>query len=308
MRLASFENKDGRRSIGVVIDDRILDLSAASAGKLPQDMVAFLDLGEYGLNEARSLSELANVNHTIAITEVKLLAPVPRPGKIIHTSCNFGGHLKELTQWKAPEWQSHGWDTFHFEHPTGFLEAPSSVIGTDTPVIQPRFTRQLDYEIELGIIIGKRAKNVTVENADDYIAGYTIFNDISARDIQAREHANKVILLGKSFDSSCPFGPWLVTKDEFADPLGLAMQLRLNGDVRQTAKVGDMVYKPRQLVAWWSHMTLEPGDIITSGSPPGVIAGMDNPIWLKKGDVIEAEIEGIGVLRNMIEIEESADD
>lgn len=307
MKLVSFEMRSGLRSVGVVSGDRILDLAAASGGKLPAEMLSLLNLGEGGLTEARSLLKSFEEAHTVLLSDVKLLAPVPRPGKIIHTSCNFGDHLKELTQWNAPEWQSHNWGAFHFEHPTGFLQAPSCIVGTDMPVLRPRFTRQLDYEIELGIVIGKRAKDVTPDEADDYIAGYTIFNDVSARDIQAREHANKVILLGKSFDSSCPLGPWLVTKDEFPDPTALKMELRVNGIVRQSASTGDMIYKPRDLVSWWSNMTLEPGDVITSGSPPGVIAGWKNPVWLDKGDTLEAEIEGIGILRNVIETEGATD-
>lgn len=306
MKLVSFENgPNARRSVGAVVNDGVLDVAGASNGALPSDMLALLALGEGGLDEVRTLMQSASEAHIFALKDVTLLAPVPRPGKIIHTSCNFGGHLKELTQWNAPEWQAHNWGNFHFDHPTGFLQAPSCVVGPDAPIVRPRFTRQLDYEIELGIVIGKRAKNVTPEQADKYIAGYTVFNDISARDIQSREHANKVILLGKSFDSSCPLGPWLVTRDEIPDPAVLRMELRVNGIVRQSANAGDMIYSPRDLVSWWSNMTLEPGDIITSGSPPGVIAGWENPVWLEKGDRIEAEIEGIGILRNMVETEDT---
>ena len=164
----------------------------------------------------------------------------------------------------------------------------------------------MDYEIELGIVIGKMARRVSQEHALDYVAGYTVFNDISARDIQGREHANKVILLGKSFDTSCPLGPYLVTTDEIPDPTVLDMELRLNGEVRQKAKTGDMTYKPDQLVSWWSNITLEPGDLITSGSPAGVIASMKKPVWLKAGDLVEAEIEAIGVLVSPIGVEGEA--
>ena len=125
----------------------------------------------------------------------------------------------------------------------------------------------MDYEIEFAAVIGRVAKNVSPENALDYVAGYCVFNDISARDIQAREHANKVILLGKSFDTSCPLGPWLTTSDEIADPQALTMQLRLNGELRQNSNTRDMVFSMRDLVSWWSQITLEPGDVITSGSP-----------------------------------------
>lgn len=308
MKLASFIGKTGgEATIGVLVGDKLLDLNAASSGTLPNSMIPFLELGDKAMEQARSLAgeggDKANLYDADA---VELLAPVPRPGKIMHTSCNFGDHLSELTTWSAPEWQAHGWDSFHFEHPTGFLEAPSSIVGSGTTVVRPVFTKQLDYEIELGIVIGKTAKRVPLEHALDYVAGYTVFNDVSARELQAREHANKVILLGKSFDTSCPLGPYLVTTDEIPDPNILDMELRLNGEVRQKAKTGDMIYKPDQLVSWWSHTTLEPGDLITSGAPPGVIAGMENPVWLAEGDLVEAEIEGIGVLVSPIGVEKES--
>lgn len=305
MKLASFRiKKNGETTIGGLVGDRLIDLVAASDGALPSRMIEFLERGDEAMQSARRLLEGADGSGAAgyALDEVELLAPVPRPGKIIHTSCNFGKHLEELSTWSAPEWKAHDWSTFHFEHPTGFLEAPSSVVASGAKVVRPEFTKQLDYEIEIAIIIGKTAHRVPVEESLDYVAGYTVFNDISARDIQAREHANKVILLGKSFDSSCPLGPYLVTTDEIPDPTVLDMTMRVNGETRQKARTGDMIYKPAELVAWWSNMTLEPGDVITSGSPPGVIAGMENPKWLDKGDILEATIESIGTLRNEIDV------
>jgi acylpyruvate hydrolase len=139
-----------------------------------------------------------------------------------------------------------------------------------------------------------------VDKAMEYVAGYTIFNDLSARDIQAREHSNMVILLGKSFDGSCPFGPHLVTVDELSNPHDLAMTLTVNGEVRQSANTSQMHYKTAELVSWWSNTTLEPGDIITSGSPPGVAAGMPEPAWLKPGDEINATVAEIGTLTTHI--------
>ncbi len=200
----------------------------------------------------------------------------------------------------SDEWKKQDWGSFHYKHPTGFLQAPSSTVGTDAEVFIPRFTEQLDYELEIATIIGKKAKNVSKESALDYVAGFCVCNDVSARDIQGREHANKVILLGKSFDTSCPLGPWLTTKDEIADPEKLRMQLHLNGELRQDANTSEMIYSIRELVAWWSQITLEPGDVITSGSPAGVIAGRKSPVWLKPGDRIEATIEGLGTLANVI--------
>lgn len=292
-------------TVGAFVDGHYVDLHALSDGTLPDNMLAFLGQGEAAMAKARDLlaglgAQPAGKPHVHPEKAIELLAPVPRPGKIMHTSCNFGAHLEELTKWESPEWQSHNWGNFHFEHPTGFLEAPSSVSASGAEVAVPHFTRQLDFEIEIAIIIGKRAFRVAVDDAMDYVAGYTIFNDLSARDIQAREHSNKVILLGKSFDGSCPFGPHLVTPDELSDPHDLDMKLRVNGEVRQDANTGQMHYKTRELVSWWSNTTLEPGDIITSGSPPGVAAGMKAPKWLQPGDRIDATIAELGTLTTFI--------
>lgn len=306
MRLATFKPGKGEsQRTGLVVDGFYADLHALSNGALPDSMLAFLAMGEPAMAQARQLqdrlgTDLAGKPHVYAATDIELCAPVPRPGKIMHTSCNFGAHLEELTTWQAPEWQSHNWGDFHFEHPTGFLEAPSSVSASGAEVAIPHFTKQLDFEIEIAIIIGKRAFRVSPDEAMDYVAGYTIFNDLSARDIQAREHSNKVILLGKSFDGSCPFGPHLVTPDELSDPHDLDMKLRVNDIVRQDANTGQMHYKTRELVSWWSNTTLEPGDIITSGSPPGVAAGMKNPEWLKAGDRVDATIAELGTLTTFI--------
>ncbi len=317
MRLATFKiTAGGEITVGSCLNGHYVDLHALSGGQLPGTMIGFLEQGEAAMQTARNavdnaLNDLGGGDPALLKTaegqryvwsadEIELQAPVPRPGKILHTSCNFDSHLEELTTWQNPEWQSHDWQSFHFEHPTGFLEAPSSVVGSGAKIVVPHFTRQLDYEIELGIIIGKKAFRVDVENALDHVAGFTIFNDLSARDIQAREHSNKVILLGKSFDGSCPFGPHLVTRDELENPHDLDMVLRVNGDIRQKANTSQMHYKTAELVSWWSNITLEPGDIITSGSPPGVAAGMAVPDWLGPGDVIEATIEGLGTLTTFV--------
>lgn len=316
MRLATFTVRGTHRTIGAFARNCYVDLPALTGGQLPADMIGFLRLGEDGMQRARAAlagiearlqpGQLAGLTGAggercaFAPDEVVLCAPVPRPGKIIHTSCNFDAHLAELTKWQEPEWQSHNWKNFHFVHPTGFLEAPSSVVASGARVAVPHFTQQLDYEIEIAIIIGRTAFRVPAAEAMKYVAGYTIFNDLSARDIQAREHSNKVILLGKSFDGSCPFGPHLVTPDELGNPHDLDMKLRVNGTVRQDANTAQMHYKTAELVAWWSNMTLEPGDIITSGSPPGVAAGMASPEWLKPGDLVEATIEKLGTLTTHI--------
>ncbi len=296
MKLVTFKIKaTGKQTIGVYTEEGCyVDLHAQSNGALPQDMITFLERGEAAMAAAAEVA--ANATRAYKEDEIIQMAPVPRPGKIIHTSCNFDAHLKELTGWQAPEWQDHGWGDFHFEHPTGFLEAPSSVVANGEGVAIPRFTKQLDFEIEVGIVIGKAGVAIDVEDALDHVVGLTIFNDVSARDIQAREHANKVILMGKSFVGACPFGPWLVTKDEIGDLNNLKMTLRRNGEVQQDSGTNETHYNVEQLVSWWSEMGLEAGDIITTGSPPGVISGQENPDWLKPGDVVDCYVEKLGNL------------
>jgi len=301
---------------GLIEGDIAVDLPGVTEDALPTKMLDFLAAGEAAMTAARqaldaaddsfrkgglgAITDRAGHRRAYHLEDIELLAPVPRPGKIIHTACNFVSHLEELTTWKAPEWQAHDWSTFHFDHPTGFLQAPSSVVGTGARVARPVFTQQLDFEVELAIVIGRTAHNVAVEAALDHVAGYMVFNDLSARDIQAREHANKVILLGKSFDGSCPLGPWLTTRDEVPDPTDLAMKLFVNGEVRQDSNTKYMKTKPAELIAWWSHITLEPGDVITSGSVPGVAAGMDEPKWLQPGDKVDAVVEPLGTLTTFI--------
>lgn len=297
MKLATFIIKDtGQQTIGVYQDEKYLDVVALSDGSVTASMPAILAAGPEALEQISSIAAQADGSeHAYSDSEVELQVPV-RPGKIIHTSCNFDAHLEELEGWEASEWKEHGWDQFHFEHPTGFLEAPSCGVGSGATIEIPTITKQLDYEIEVAIVIGKTCKEVKVEDAMDYVVGLMIFNDVSARDIQAREHANNVILLGKSFDGSCPLGPWLVTMDELEDPNKLAMNLYLNGEVRQSSSTANTHYNIAELVSWWSHMTLEPGDVITTGSPPGVISGMKDPQWMKSGDVMECHVEGLGCL------------
>jgi len=305
MKLATFCIKgNDTPTVGGFVSDTYVDLHALSDGSLPNNMIEMLGAGSDAQDKARNL--LADAEAALNNSDTKSLEANGKrylPGKIIHTACNFDAHLDELTTWDDAEWESHNWKDFHFEHPTGFLQAPSSVCAHNAGVPVPKFTKQLDYEIEIGIVIGKEAFEVSTGDAMDYVAGYTIFNDLSARDIQAREHSNKVILMGKSFKNSCPLGPLLITPDELSDPHdphNLEMTLRVNGEVRQNSNTSAMHYKTAELVSWWSLMGLYPGDVITSGSPPGVIAGMENPVWLKPGDVIEATVAELGTLTTNI--------
>ena len=327
MKLATFlPGAKGKAEvkIGILLDENcILDLRAAagfyfqktgrdkdpgifSLDRFPGNMAGFLSRGEEALSMAKKAGEFAagwlkdkNVlpktpegeDLAYALADITLMAPVPRPGKIIAMGLNFYDHAAEN---KVPP----------PEMPVGFLKAASSVTGPRAEVPYPRSTKQLDYEIEMAIVIGKKGKDIPKEQAMDYVAGYTILNDLSARDIQSAEMKKRLVLLSKSLDGLGPMGPWLVTKDEIPDPDNLAMELYVNNEPepRQKSNTNQMVFKVADLVAYWSQMTLEPGDIISSGTPGGVAIFRQPPEkWLlKPGDVVEARIEKLGTLRNRI--------
>jgi 2-keto-4-pentenoate hydratase/2-oxohepta-3-ene-1,7-dioic acid hydratase in catechol pathway len=221
---------------------------------------------------------------------ITVLPPVTRPSKIICMGGNFSDHLAEGKSSTPP-------------FPISFLKAPTSLVGHRAPVIYPRTVKLLDYEVELATIIGKKCKNVAKEDALQYVAGFSIFNDISARDIQLAEMKRGFCNLGKNFDTFGPIGPFLVTPDQSGNPDNLGMELRVNGQTRQQASTKKMVFKVRELVEFFSSMTLEPGDIITSGTPSGVAIYRKpdkESYLLRPGDSIEAKIENLGRLQNMV--------
>ncbi len=317
--------KKGQPMVGVLLDeDIVLDLQPAAALYLkeeekeknpyplaeqliPADMVGFLGQGKAGMSLARrtvkaitkwqemekkGLKGLQREPLFYPLSKVTLKAPVPRPGKIIAMGLNFRDHAEEN---KVPI----------PETPVGFLKASSAVIGPYDPVPYPRGTRQLDYETELCIVVGRKGKDIPAEKAFEYVAGYTIMNDFSARDIQHMEMGKRLILLSKSLDAFGPMGPYLATKDEIPDPHNLRMELWVNQEAepRQKSSTGQMIFKVPELIAYWSQMTLEPGDVIISGTPGGVafFRQPDPERWfLKPGDVVKTKIEGLGFLRNTI--------
>ena len=222
-----------------------------------------------------------------------LRAPIV-PKKFFHTAGNFAAHHEEL---KAVNWS----------HPVHkgivFFQNVDAIIGPDDAIVYPEgLTREMDYELELGVVIGKSGKFFGPEEAEDYIAGYLVFNDITARDIQRREMQSGVFSFSKGIDTFCPIGPWIVTKDEIPDPQNLRMELRVNGDVRQQGNTSDMIISLPHLVAYHSAQGYSAGDIITTGTISGVAAIQPNPFdfYLQPGDRIEAEIEGVGILRNHV--------
>ncbi len=328
MKLVTFGLKGGKKGqpwVGVLLEeDILLNLQPAAALYLkeaekeknpyplaerliPADMIGFLGQGKAGMNLARrtvkaitkwqemakkGLKGLRQEPLFYPLSKVSLKAPVPRPGKIIAMGLNFRDHAEEN---KVPI----------PETPVGFLKAASAVIGPYDPVPYPRTTRQLDYETELCIVVGRKGKDIPAEKAFEYVAGYTIMNDFSARDIQHMEMGKRLILLSKSLDAFGPMGPYLATKDEIPDPHNLGMELWVNQEAepRQKSSTGQMIFKVPELIAYWSQMTLEPGDVIISGTPGGVafFRQPDPERWfLKPGDVVKTKIESLGFLRNSI--------
>jgi 2-keto-4-pentenoate hydratase/2-oxohepta-3-ene-1,7-dioic acid hydratase (catechol pathway) len=237
--------------------------------------------------------EAEETGRRFPLGEVTLRAPIV-PKKFFHTAGNFTDHHDELT---AVDWS----------HPVHkgivFFQNVDAIIGPDQPIVYPEgLTKELDYELELAIVIGKSGKFFGPEEAEDYIAGYTVFNDITARDIQRREMQSGVFSFSKGIDTFCPIGPWIVTKNEVPDPHALAMELRVNGERRQTGNTQKMIVSIPHLVAYHSAQGYTAGDIITTGTISGVAAVQPNPFdfYLQPGDRIEAEIEGVGTLRNHV--------
>jgi 2-keto-4-pentenoate hydratase/2-oxohepta-3-ene-1,7-dioic acid hydratase in catechol pathway len=227
------------------------------------------------------------------LSDVRLLAPIV-PKKFFHTAGNFREHEDESKR--------VGWS--HAIAPwIVFFQNVDAIVGPDDPVVHPEhLTEELDYELELAIVIGKTGKWFSPEEAMDYVAGYVIFNDITARDIQRREMQSGVFSFCKAIDTFCPLGPWIVTADEIPDPHNLAMELRVNGDVRQTSHSGRMSVTIPEILSHYSPLGYSTGDVVSTGTVSGVAGFSEDAasLYLKPGDLMEAEIERIGVLRNPV--------
>jgi acylpyruvate hydrolase len=264
---------------------------------LGRDMVDFLKRGEKALDAARQALAHASANSDAAKDaildpkQVRLMSPVPRPGALVSAGKNFSDHVAEMASKKGPG------------APVAFLKLPGTVIGPEDDIPHPPEVKNLDYEVEVAIVIGKPCVDVSEDEALDYVAGYSAFNDISARDIIRGENKTGIHLMGKSFPGFAPMGPYLVTADEIPDPQNLKLKLSVNGEARQDSNLSYMIFKIREMIAYWSQMGLNPGDVLTTGTPRGVAAGRkpDQPAWwLKPGDLVEAEVENIGRLSNRI--------
>jgi 2-keto-4-pentenoate hydratase/2-oxohepta-3-ene-1,7-dioic acid hydratase in catechol pathway len=278
MKLCRFETAEGDAALGVVVDDEVADLVASGAP--PQPAAALEELG------GERIAALAAKAPRLPLNDVRLLAPTT-PRKYLAIALNYAEHVAELGL-EAPE------------VPTFFNKQVTCVVGPGEEVHMPRVSTFLDYEAELAVVIGRRCRHVAPEQAPGVIAGYTCANDVSVRDWQGRA---KTMTLGKSFDTHGPLGPWLVTGDELGDPHDLRIRGYLNDELRQDSSTSEMVFSCFEQVSHLSEaFTLEPGDVIATGTPSGVAIGRQ-PIrdhLLKVGDCFRVEIEGIGALTNTV--------
>jgi len=296
MKLVRFQQKTGENRVGAMVDSSHFVEVPVGKG-LNEPLVEFLrdSKAEDKVSKAvdagvKVLKSDKNNGELFEVDKANILPPVGRPSKIICMGGNFAEHLAEGKRDPPP-------------FPISFLKAPTSLTGHRTSVCHPRKVKLLDYEVELATVIGRRCKDVAREDALDYVAGFSIFNDISARDIQFAEMKRGFCNLGKNFDTFGPIGPLLVTPDQAGEPDDLAMELRVNGQTRQFSSTKNMVFKIRELIEFFSSMTLEPGDIITSGTPSGVAIYRQpdkERYLLKAGDVIESKIANLGRLQNTV--------
>jgi 2-keto-4-pentenoate hydratase/2-oxohepta-3-ene-1,7-dioic acid hydratase in catechol pathway len=287
MKLVSFLSATAEPRIGLVANDSIVDL-ARRLPDAPRDMMGLIAAWPQWQPSVLALSTLKRGD--VPLQGAALLAPVPRPGKIFGIGLNYADHIAESGMAKPID---QIW----------FSKAVTAVNGPFSAIELPRISAQLDYEAELALVIGKRCRHMEVEHAAEVIFGYCAANDVSVRDWQLK---TSQFVLGKSFDSHCPYGPWIVTPDELGDPHQLRIQCFVNGELRQHSNTRELIYNCFEQVAYLSRvMTLEPGDVILTGTPGGVGMGSKPPRWLRAGDVVRVDIEGIGTIENRVEAERS---
>ena len=288
MKIARILHGDNE-TYGIIQGNKIVtkdEINYQTGIPIPQNVKDFLFDGWY--DEIKD--KINDLSYKEDISKYKLLAPIPNPNKIICLAFNYVDHAKEQGL-QAPE------------DPAIVIKPRTTLNGSTSDIVCPDFVTQLDYEIELALIIGKDCKNVSVENAMDTIFGYMIFNDVSARDIQNKD---KQFTRGKGFDSFAPCGPWITTADEIQNPQDLKMTTKVNGEIRQNSSTNNMFIKIPEIIAKITKvMTLQKGDIISTGTPAGVMLNKPNAVFLKDGDKIEMEIENLGILNNTIKVVKS---
>ena len=276
--------RDGKETYGLIKDDRVAtkdDIIYQTGIPIPLNIKDFLFEGWY--DEVKD--KISDTSFKDQLEKFRLLAPIPDPPKIICLTFNYPAHAKEQNLVSPKE-------------PVIFMKPRTTLCGTDSDIMCPNFIKQLDYEVELAVIIGKTCKNVDESRSKDYIFGYMVFNDVSARDIQMRD---KQFTRGKSFDTFAPCGPWITSADEVTNPQDLQLVTRINGQNRQDSSTKNMFIKIPSIISKLSNvMTLEKGDIIVTGTPDGVALNNPSTPFLKNGDKIEMEIEKLGRIQNTV--------
>ena len=297
MKLVTFTHR-GRTRIGAIAEDgeTVIDFSVA-APKLPREMTALIEAGPKALAAARAAMKTRRKAARIALAKVRLRAPIPAPRRnILCVGKNYYEHAHEFD--KSGFNATKGADAIP-DVPIIFTKAPSTVIGPGDPIpgkLDP--TKSVDYEVELAVIVGRGGRGISKRDAFRHVFGYTIVNDVTARHLQSR---HKQWFLGKSLDGFCPMGPYIATADEIGDVRKLRVQTRVNGTLRQNALVKDLIFDIPTLIRTLSiGMTLQPGDIIATGTPAGVGIGFSPPKFLKRGDVVTLSIDRLGVLENKV--------
>ena len=284
MRLLTFEHQ-GQRRIGARTSNGIVDLSQADPS-IPAQMKDFLAGGEASLKAARSASE--TTEHVLSESEIHVCAPISNPEKVICIGLNYADHAAESGM-PIPE------------EPVVFSKYASAIIGSGDTIVAPSVSQQVDYEVELVVVIGTSGRNIAREDAMAHVAGYTVGHDVSARDYQLEKPAGQW-MLGKTFDTFAAIGPDLVTPDEISDPHDLGIRCILNGQTVQESRTTQLIFNVDELIAYLSHVfTLAAGDLIFTGTPPGVGMARDPQLWLKDGDRVVCEIDEIGRLENPVE-------
>jgi 2-keto-4-pentenoate hydratase/2-oxohepta-3-ene-1,7-dioic acid hydratase in catechol pathway len=291
MKLVSFR-ANGVESCGVVLGRTVVDLQPASGGRLHAPLASMLADDE-AMRVLRDVATRAEGDaefaerYGCALSQVALLAPIPRPGKVLCLGLNYRDHAAESGMGIPAE-------------PVVFSKASSSVIGHRAPIGLPEVSDKVDYEVELAFVIGRPARNVPAREAMRHVAGYTVLNDVSARDYQLEKLGGQWTL-AKSFDTFCPMGPWLVTADEIRDPHDLDLHCVVSTERMQSSNTRQMVFKVPEIIEYLSMvLTLEPGDVVATGTPPGVGFARTPPRFLRAGDVVECTVEKVGTLVNPV--------
>lgn len=281
MKLVTFHTKRGLR-VGAIKGRDIVDLTGAGAAKT---MLALIAGGKDALKEAREVLKNAKAPR-VPFGDTRIAPPIPRPGKILCSGINYKGHADENPNAKMPT------------EPFFFAKLPNTVIGHEDIIPYPKQTQQLDYEVEFTAVIGKPLTGAVESDIMPAIFGYTLLHDVSARDVQFKDNQ---ITLGKNFNGFCPLGPCIVTADEMKEPGDIRLRTRLNGETMQDGTTADWLFPLPRLISFLSNvMSLEPGDCISTGTPAGIGLFRKPPLFMKPGDIVEIEAEGIGVLRNTV--------